>query len=191
MNASDPAAQSDPAERSELLNQPDLANHSEPAERATVRGPQAVPTVREALLTRDQAADHALSEEARAAARAHARHSIRRLMRAQLRLGLILGVGFFVILVTTSLLLSATPLGSLPLWGIPLSWVVPGVGFFPLLLGSAWYFRRRAEANELRWAAEVGLIEDAAPQEFRRQQRPRSPQTLRPQADDQTRGDRA
>lgn len=164
MNRSDPDQGSEPADP-DLGSGPAGRDPSARAERSTVRGPQTVPTVREALLTRGQAADHALSQEAREAKRAQARQAVRRLMRAQLRLGLILGVGFFVILVTSSLLLSATSLGTLPLWGVPLSWVVPGVGFFPLLLGTAWYFRRRAEANELRWAAEVGLIEDTPPQD--------------------------
>lgn len=119
-----------------------------------MRGPQAVPTVAEALLTRGQAADHARTAGADSDQRTQA---VRSLIRAQLRLALILGVGFFTAVVVTSLLLVSTGLGARTLWGVPLSWAVPGVGFFPLLLGLAWYFRRRAEANERLWAEVLGL----------------------------------
>ncbi|MCH8559737.1 hypothetical protein [Nesterenkonia sp. DZ6] len=122
--------------------------------RIAVRGPEAVPTVREALLTRSQAADHARTAGADSDQRAQA---VRGLIRAQLRLALILGVGFFCTVVVTSLLLVTTGLGSLTLWGVPLTWAVPGVGFFPVLLGLAWYFRRRSEANEQLWAEVLGL----------------------------------
>ena len=124
------------------------------APRTTVRGPQKVPTVAEALLTRGQAADHARTAGADSDQRTQA---VRSLIRAQLRLALILGVGFFSAVVLTSLLLVTTGLGALTLWGVPLSWAVPGVGFFPVLLGLAWCFRRRAEANERLWAELLGL----------------------------------
>ncbi|WP_218220399.1 hypothetical protein [Nesterenkonia sp. Act20] len=125
---------------------------------SAVRGPQAVPSVREALLSRGQAAEHALGAEQGNLSRAEADAAVRRLMRAQLRLALVLGVGFFVVLVLVGLLLTATPVGEVLLAGVPLAWVVPGVGFFPLLLGAAWFFQRRAEANERHWAVMVGLI---------------------------------
>ena len=127
-----------------------------------VRGPQAIPTVAEALLTRGQAADHARSAGADSDQRAQA---VRSLIRAQLRLALLLGVGFFTAVVLTSLLLVTTGLGAITLWGVPLSWAVPGVGFFPVLLGLAWYYRRRAEANERLWAEVLGLdLRSPAPQ---------------------------
>ena len=124
------------------------------APRTAVHGPESVPTVAEALLTRGQAADHARIAGADSDQRAQA---VRGLIRAQLRLALILGVGFFCAVVPTSLALVTTGLGSITLWGVPLSWVVPGIGFFPALLGLAWYFRRRAEANERLWAEVLGL----------------------------------
>lgn len=130
------------------------APESGSAQWRAVRGPQAIPTVDEALLTRGQAADHARSAGADSDQRAQA---VRSLIRAQLRLALILGVGFFTAVVLTSLLLVTTGLGAITLWGVPLSWAVPGVGFFPVLLGLAWYFRRRAEANERLWAEVLGF----------------------------------
>lgn len=127
-----------------------------------MRGPQGIPTVAEALLTRGQAADHARSAGADSDQRAQA---VRSLIRAQLRLALLLGVGFFTAVVLTSLLLVTTGLGAITLWGVPLSWAVPGVGFFPVLLGLAWYYRRRAEANERLWAEVLGLdLRSPAPQ---------------------------
>ncbi len=128
-----------------------------PAAWSAARGPRAVPSVREALLSRGQAAEHTLGAEQGNLSRAESAAAVRRLMRAQLRLALVLGVGFFVLLVVVGLLLTATPIGALLLAGVPLAWVVPGVGFFPVLLGTAWLFQRRAEANERRWAEVVGL----------------------------------
>lgn len=128
-----------------------------PATWSAVRGPRAVPSVREALLSSGQAAEHALGAEQGDLSRAESAAAVRRLMRAQLRLALVLGVGFFVLLVVVGLLLTATPIGALLVAGVPLAWVVPGVGFFPVLLGTAWFFQRRAEANERRWAEVVGL----------------------------------
>ncbi|TDS84209.1 hypothetical protein [Nesterenkonia aurantiaca] len=122
--------------------------------RTSVRGPQAEPTVREALLSRSQAADHARTAGADSDQRDQA---VRGLMRAQLRLALILGVGFFCAVVLISLLLVTTGFGALTLWGVPLAWAVPGLGFFPVLLVLAGYFRRHSEANEQRWAEVLGL----------------------------------
>lgn len=122
--------------------------------RVPVHGPQSVPTVREALLTREQAADHARSAGQDSDQRSHA---VRCLIRAQLRLALTLGVGFFCAVVLISLLLVSTGVGELTVWGVPLAWAVPGVGFFPVLLGLAHWYRRRAEANERLWAETLGL----------------------------------
>lgn len=124
------------------------------APRVSVRGPQSRPTVEEALLTRSQAADHARTAGADSDQRAQA---VRGLIRAQLKLALTVGVGFFCAVVLISLLLVSTGLGALTIWGVPLAWMVPGVGFFPVLLGLAWYFRRRSEANERLWAEVLGV----------------------------------
>ncbi|GAA1137212.1 hypothetical protein [Nesterenkonia lutea] len=150
----EPAAQSFPGPAAEP------AAHSFPgpaAARTAVRGPHGVPTVREALLSRGQAGEHALGAEHGTLSRAESSAAVRRLIRAQLRLALVLGVGFFVLLVTVSLLLTTTGVGAILLWGVPLSWVVPGLGFFPVLLATAWLFRRRAEANERTWAELAGV----------------------------------
>lgn len=128
---------------------------------SAVQGPRAVPSVHEALLSRGQAEERALGAQQGSLSRAESAAAVRRLMRAQLRLALVLSVGFFVLLVSVGLLLSATPVGAVLVAGVPLAWAVPGVGFFPVLLGAAWFFQRRAEANERRWAEVVGLTPPA------------------------------
>jgi hypothetical protein len=82
---------------------------------------------------------------------------MRSLMRTQLRLAL--GV----------VLLLATSVGSLPLlfelspglrhahlFGLPVPWLLLGVGVYPVLLVLAWFYVRRAERNEAAFHDMVG-----------------------------------
>jgi hypothetical protein len=82
---------------------------------------------------------------------------MRSLMRSQLRLAL--GV-------TTML---AASVGSLPLvfeiapgvrrahlFGLPVPWLVLGVGVYPVLIALAWFYIRRAERNEAAFNDMVG-----------------------------------
>jgi hypothetical protein len=82
---------------------------------------------------------------------------MRSLMRTQLRLAM--GV----------VLMLAVSVGSLPLlfdvvpevrrahlFGIPLPWLALGVGVYPVLIGLAWFYVRRAERNEAAFNDMVG-----------------------------------
>lgn len=81
---------------------------------------------------------------------------VQSLMRAQLRLA-----GYVVLLLAASVGLlpvafRVLPVDRLHLFGVPLPWLVLGVGVYPLLLVLAWWYVRRAEQNE---AAFIDLVE--------------------------------
>lgn len=81
---------------------------------------------------------------------------VQSLMRAQLRLA-----GYVVLLLAASVGLLPVaflvlPVDRLHLFGVPLPWLLLGVGVYPLLLALAWWYVRRAEQNE---AAFVDLVE--------------------------------
>ena len=82
---------------------------------------------------------------------------MRSLMRSQLRLAL----GIVLVL--------AASVGSLPLLfvllpgfrhaavlGVPVPWLVLGIGVYPVLIGLAWFYVRRAERNEAAFNDMVG-----------------------------------
>jgi hypothetical protein len=82
---------------------------------------------------------------------------MRSLMRSQLKLAL--GV----------VLMLAVSIGSLPLLfellpsvrqahllGVPLAWLLLGLGVYPVLLALAWFYVRRAERNEAAFQDMVG-----------------------------------
>ena len=81
---------------------------------------------------------------------------VQSLLRAQLRLATYVVV---VLAVTVGLLPVAfrlLPLDRVHLAGVPLPWLLLGVGVYPWLLLLAWWYVRRAERNE---AAFVDLLE--------------------------------
>jgi hypothetical protein len=81
---------------------------------------------------------------------------VQSLVRAQLRLA-----GYVVLLLAVSLgllpvLFHALPVGHVHLLGVPLPWLVLGVGVYPWLLVLAWWYVKRAEHNEADF---VDLVE--------------------------------
>lgn len=85
---------------------------------------------------------------------------VRSLMRAQLRLA-----GYVVLLLTASLgvLPIALRLASVNpprLLGVPLPWLVLGVGVYPWLLALAWWYVHRAERNEAAFDDLLGQAND-------------------------------
>jgi hypothetical protein len=82
---------------------------------------------------------------------------MRSLMRSQLRLALVvvlllgLGVG------SLPLLFELSPrLRRADLVGVPVPWLVLGFGVYPVLIGLAWFYVRRAERNEEAFRDMVG-----------------------------------
>ena len=74
---------------------------------------------------------------------------VRSLVRAQLRLALMVAGGFVVILVGIALIVAFWPeIRELTLFHIPLSWLVLGVGVYPILMFAAVLFSRGATKNE-------------------------------------------
>jgi hypothetical protein len=81
---------------------------------------------------------------------------VQSLMRAQLRLA-----GYVVLLLAATVgllpvLFRLVPVDRVHLLGVPLPWLLLGVGVYPWLLGLAWWYVRRAERNE---EAFVDLVE--------------------------------
>jgi hypothetical protein len=81
---------------------------------------------------------------------------VQSLVRAQLRLA-----AYVVVLLALSVgllpvLFRVLPLDGVRLLGVPLPWLLLGVGVYPWLLLLAWWYVRRAEHNE---AAFVELVE--------------------------------
>lgn len=84
---------------------------------------------------------------------------VRSLIRSQLRLAVVAAVAFAVVLVAATALLAFVPeLRAATVAGIPLVWIVLGVGVYPVVLLVAWLFTRAAERNERRYRS---LAEDA------------------------------
>lgn len=97
---------------------------------------------------------------------------MRSLMRAQLRLAavisvvLIAGVG-----VIPALLRLAPSITAYRILGVPLPWLVLGAGVYPVIVGLAIVYVRRAERNEASFAAMIGPATDPTdkpPRETRR-----------------------
>lgn len=71
------------------------------------------------------------------------------LIRAQLRLSLVVGAGFLILLGAVPAALALFPeLSSIALWGIPLPWLLLGVGLYPLICLCAWLYTRAAKRDE-------------------------------------------
>lgn len=80
------------------------------------------------------------------------------LIRSQLRLALVVASGFLLLLAGVPLLSALLPaLGSVSVFGMPLSWLLLGFGIYPVMIAAAWLFIRSATRNEDRYRA---LVED-------------------------------
>ncbi|BCW58169.1 hypothetical protein [Arthrobacter sp. StoSoilB20] len=83
---------------------------------------------------------------------------IRSLIRSQLRLALVVACGFLIILVVVALFLVYGPgVAETRVLGIPLDWLVLGLGIYPVIGLSAWLYNRAAARNEARYR---DLVED-------------------------------
>ncbi|HKU34756.1 MAG TPA: hypothetical protein VJP90_04325 [Paenarthrobacter sp.] len=83
---------------------------------------------------------------------------IRSLIRSQLRLALVVGCGFLLILAAFALLLVYGPgVADTRVLGVPLDWLLLGLGIYPVIGLSAWLFTRAAARNEARYR---DLVED-------------------------------
>lgn len=81
---------------------------------------------------------------------------VRSLMRAQLRLAGYVVLALAVTIGLLPALFRTLPVDHVHLLGVPLPWLLLGVGVYPWLLLLAWWYVRRAEHNE---AAFVDLVE--------------------------------
>ena len=70
---------------------------------------------------------------------------VRSLIRSQLRLGLVVGLGFLLILGLVPGLADST------IAGLPFDWVLLGAGIYPVIGLSAWLYVRTATRNEARY----------------------------------------
>ena len=83
---------------------------------------------------------------------------VRSLIRSQLRLAVVVAVGFLLILLAFPLLLAWVPgMDEATFLGVPFSWLLLGVGVYPLIGLSAWLYVRTASRNEARY---LDLVED-------------------------------
>lgn len=83
---------------------------------------------------------------------------VRSLIRSQLRLGVVVAVGFLLILLAFPLLLAVFPgLDRAEFLGVPFSWLLLGIGVYPVILLSAWLYVRTASRNEARY---LDLVEE-------------------------------
>ena len=81
------------------------------------------------------------------------------LIRSQLRLALVVAGGFGLILLGVPLLLAAVPqIGELAVFGIPVPWLLLGLGVYPLVIVSGALYVRTANRNEARFQ---DLLDDA------------------------------
>ncbi|SDK46021.1 hypothetical protein [Arthrobacter sp. ok362] len=96
---------------------------------------------------RSAAAPHVVAEESDAGAL-----FVRSLIRSQLRLGLVVGLGFLLILLAFPLMLWLVPgLSDSTIAGLPFDWVLLGAGIYPVIGLSAWLYVRTAARNEARY----------------------------------------
>ncbi|MFE4228410.1 hypothetical protein ACFRJ8_11060 [Arthrobacter sp. NPDC056886] len=96
---------------------------------------------------RSTAAPHEAAEESDAG-----QLFVRSLIRSQLRLGLVVGLGFLLILLAFPLMLGLVPgLAGSTIAGLPFDWVLLGAGIYPVIGLSAWLYVRTAARNEARY----------------------------------------
>jgi len=83
---------------------------------------------------------------------------VRSLIRSQLRLALVVACGFLLILASFAVFLVFGPgVAETSILGIPLDWLLLGVGIYPVIGLSAWLYNRAAARNEARYK---DLVED-------------------------------
>jgi len=88
---------------------------------------------------------------------------LRSLIRQQLRLSVSCAAAFVVLLLGLPLVNYLLPdVMSLRVAGFPLSWLVLGIGFFPVVWVIAWVFIRKSIALEEQVVEEVTLTERSA-----------------------------
>lgn len=79
------------------------------------------------------------------------------LLRAQLRLALVTLTPLLAVAVGLPLLGYVAPgAAGVHLLGVPASWLVLGVGVYPLCFGLGWFYVRRAERHERQFTDLVG-----------------------------------
>lgn len=77
---------------------------------------------------------------------------VRTLIRSQRRLAIVCAVAFIVVLLAVPLLFVLVPtLDESTVGGVPVSWIVLGAGFFPVLIAIAALYVRTATRNEARY----------------------------------------
>lgn len=77
---------------------------------------------------------------------------VRTLIRSQRRLAIVCAVAFIVVLVVVPVVFVLVPtLDDATVGGVPVSWVVLGAGFFPVLITIAALYVRTASRNEARY----------------------------------------
>jgi hypothetical protein len=77
---------------------------------------------------------------------------VRSLIRSQLRLGLVVALGFLLIVLAFPLMLGLVPgLADSTVAGLPFDWVLLGAGIYPVIGLSAWLYVRTAARNEARY----------------------------------------
>ena len=83
---------------------------------------------------------------------------VRSLIRSQLRLGIVFAVGFAVATALFVMAIAVVPeLDSTFVLGVPLSWLLLGVGVYPLAITVGGLYVRAASRNEARYRS---LTED-------------------------------
>ncbi len=84
---------------------------------------------------------------------------VRSLIRSQLRLAIVCALAFVVATAVFVVAIVVTPvLDETFVAGVPVSWLLLGVGVYPLALAVAWLYVRAATRNESRYRS---LAEDA------------------------------
>jgi len=92
----------------------------------------------------------------------HSETFLRLLMRRQLKLSLACAAVFLVVLLGLPLANFLMPeVMATRVWGFTLTWLILGVGFFPVVWVVAWVFIRRSIALEDAEVAEVSFTERA------------------------------
>jgi hypothetical protein len=77
---------------------------------------------------------------------------VRSLIRSQLRLGLVVALGFLLIVLAFPLVLGLVQgLADSTIAGLPFDWVLLGAGIYPVIGLSAWVYVRTAARNEARY----------------------------------------
>ncbi len=76
----------------------------------------------------------------------------RALRRTQLRLALGTVIGFVVVALALTIALAGIPeLDRIALWGVPLSWLIHALAFYPVIVVFAVLYARAAARNEQRY----------------------------------------